>query len=275
MKQSKPRGFTLIELLVVIAIIAILAAILFPVFAKAREKARQTACLSNEKQVGLAILQYVQDSDGYMPAGEGHDGTLNDGSPNEYYAIAARLMSYTKSFAVFKCPDAPDPQGTAQLVQFTPPSTQHNDPTFFGLPASNTDAAHYYNDVYPPMDYRFNESFYRDNSNNNGPRTLDSKDMCSNTKAVLMTDFPMANFDYPGASFWAAHGAPEQGRHSSGSNVLHADGHAHWYPYTVLYPEGSYNQRNNYNFWGFAWGLTTVGGVQATLTSPYDSSGCK
>jgi prepilin-type N-terminal cleavage/methylation domain-containing protein len=57
------RGFTLIELLVVIAIIAILAAILFPVFAQAREKARQTACLSNMKQMGNALMMYVQDND--------------------------------------------------------------------------------------------------------------------------------------------------------------------------------------------------------------------
>lgn len=65
---SKPtRAFTLIELLVVIAIIAILAAILFPVFAQAREKARQTACLSNQKQIGLAILMYAQDYDESLP----------------------------------------------------------------------------------------------------------------------------------------------------------------------------------------------------------------
>ena len=63
----KRTGFTLIELLVVIAIIAILAAILFPVFAQAREKARATACLSNEKQIGAAYMMYATDYDGFLP----------------------------------------------------------------------------------------------------------------------------------------------------------------------------------------------------------------
>jgi len=66
-KRRSPRGFTLIELLVVIAIIAILAAILFPVFAKAREKARQASCASNEKQMGLATNMYMTDYDNVYP----------------------------------------------------------------------------------------------------------------------------------------------------------------------------------------------------------------
>ena len=67
------RGFTLIELLVVIAIIAILAAILFPVFAQAREKARNAACLSNCKQLGTAVMLYVQDYDEVYPV-HGYNG---------------------------------------------------------------------------------------------------------------------------------------------------------------------------------------------------------
>lgn len=67
MNSVRLRALTLIELLVVIAIIAILAAILFPVFAQAREKARQTACLSNLKQVGLAVQMYAQDYDENIP----------------------------------------------------------------------------------------------------------------------------------------------------------------------------------------------------------------
>ena len=96
------RGFTLIELLVVIAIIAILAAILFPVFAKAREKARQTSCASNEKRLGLAFVQYSQDYDEYYPCGVvasgGQEWTLGVGWAGEIYP-------YVKSTGVFTCPD--------------------------------------------------------------------------------------------------------------------------------------------------------------------------
>jgi len=73
--QNRRSAFTLIELLVVIAIIAILAAILFPVFAQAREKARAITCVSNQKQIGLALLQYVQDYDEYLPMAQYADST--------------------------------------------------------------------------------------------------------------------------------------------------------------------------------------------------------
>ena len=91
------KGFTLIELLVVIAIIAILAAILFPVFAQAREKARAISCLSNEKQIGLGIIQYQQDYDEKNPGG------LNGYGGGSGYA--GQIYPYVKSTQVFKCPD--------------------------------------------------------------------------------------------------------------------------------------------------------------------------
>jgi len=97
--MSKPRktGFTLIELLVVIAIIAILAAILFPVFQKVRENARRTACISNMKQIGIASIQYTQDYDEKYIAGCGPFG--------KGAGWAGQLYPFIKSAAVFRCPD--------------------------------------------------------------------------------------------------------------------------------------------------------------------------
>jgi prepilin-type N-terminal cleavage/methylation domain-containing protein/prepilin-type processing-associated H-X9-DG protein len=97
--QSKRTGFTLIELLVVIAIIAILAAILFPVFAQAREKARQTTCLSNFKQLGNAEMMYLQDYDGaYTLAWYG----------KPQYGFDCVLQPYVKNLKVFECPSHPN-----------------------------------------------------------------------------------------------------------------------------------------------------------------------
>ncbi len=97
------RGFTLIELLVVIAIIAILAAILFPVFARAREKARQTSCLSAHKQVGLGLMMYAQDYDETLPFIE------NCGAPSAVYATAqpqGKIDPYCKNAQIWQCPSA-------------------------------------------------------------------------------------------------------------------------------------------------------------------------
>jgi prepilin-type N-terminal cleavage/methylation domain-containing protein/prepilin-type processing-associated H-X9-DG protein len=107
-------GFTLIELLVVIAIIAILAAILFPVFAKVREKARQTSCASNLKQLGLAFQQYINDYDEQTPMGTQPScgGELGVG-------WGSQLYPYVKSTGVYACPDdSTKPGGTYFPVSY-------------------------------------------------------------------------------------------------------------------------------------------------------------
>lgn len=106
------KGFTLIELLVVIAIIAILAAILFPVFAKAREKARQTACLSNMKQLAMATAMYASDWDEYYPLVPGRLTGVNIdlGPPcnvregNSAIQVPSLVMPYVRNVGLFACP---------------------------------------------------------------------------------------------------------------------------------------------------------------------------
>ncbi len=110
-KKSLRHGFTLIELLVVIAIIAILAAILFPVFARARENARRASCSSNLKQMGLAVMQYTQDYDEKFPT-----GLQNNWWEQTWYW---NVQPYVKSVDVFRCPN--DPGGVGNNVNWAGP----------------------------------------------------------------------------------------------------------------------------------------------------------
>ena len=113
-RQNSRTGFTLIELLVVIAIIAILAAILFPVFARAREKARQTSCLSNTKQMGLGVMMYAQDYDekylGYAamcPPGAEWPVMGTPGSLYDYQLWPDLIYPYVMNKQLFRCPSKP------------------------------------------------------------------------------------------------------------------------------------------------------------------------
>ena len=106
LRRRAKAGFTLIELLVVIAIIAILAAILFPVFAQAREKARQAACMSNQKQIGTALLMYTQDYDEMFPLryGDGNPADFEEGVQRSWKNM---VYPYIKNKQVFACPSNP------------------------------------------------------------------------------------------------------------------------------------------------------------------------
>ena len=117
-KAADKRGFTLIELLIVIAIIALLAAILFPVFARARESARRSSCQSNMKQIGLALLQYTQDYDEFMPAVRGGDNGATDWHNH--------AQAYAKSNQILACPSGGNRQTTGTRTGTEPAGGRYN-----------------------------------------------------------------------------------------------------------------------------------------------------
>ncbi|MBW3634834.1 MAG: DUF1559 domain-containing protein [Armatimonadetes bacterium] len=121
--SSPARGFTLIELLVVIAIIAILAAILFPVFGRARENARRSSCQSNMKQIGLGIMQYTQDYDEKFPQAYWYKNDAGDSGG--YFQWSGATMPYVKSAQLYVCPS--DPNGGLS-------PTKPHDPTYSAAP---------------------------------------------------------------------------------------------------------------------------------------------
>lgn len=290
MIKKRINGFTLIELLVVIAIIAILAAILFPVFAQAKAAAKKTAGLSNVKQIGTSIQIYANDYD---------DNTMGcpaNGGGVESYVAAAFLQPYVKSFAMFKDPASPYAMGTVQHNQHDVPSslgggyyiTPPNDPCV-GLPASTYDASfdnatsQYFKDIYPATDYSFNPITFAyskglcptggaTNSYGHPGFNLTSGlsapagngqdygingvgpgswSITSSAKLAILFDFPTDNTRWPGASFW---GSNYNGLHNGTINISYADSHAKGVNKSSLFPGDTVGYEKCDPPYGSNWG---------------------
>ena len=221
----KRKGFTLIELLVVIAIIAILAAILFPVFARARENARRASCQSNLKQIGLAFLQYTQDYDEKYPySGAG----CGDPSYNLGQGWAGTIYPYAKSSQVFTCPsDAVIAAPASPLVRLSyyynlnvASGLRFNGATTPGIPLSAFNAT-----AKTVLAWEASES-YANPSNplecsspvNNGNDARGGNPRGGKLNNVFSTN----------GEFTAAVVAREPA-HLGGANFLAADGHVKWF----------------------------------------------
>jgi prepilin-type N-terminal cleavage/methylation domain-containing protein len=140
-RTSHKVAFTLIELLVVIAIIAILAAILFPVFGRARENARRSSCLSNLKQIGMGIMQYTQDYDEYYPLNGANIYTSNstDAYQRSRNSWRSLIFPYVRSEQVFVCPSNPDKEADTFDVNTAPGSFKKSYNGLMGTVLSTTD----------------------------------------------------------------------------------------------------------------------------------------
>ncbi|MGI4790595.1 MAG: DUF1559 domain-containing protein [Janthinobacterium lividum] len=242
-KRRLTDGFTLIELLVVIAIIAILAAILFPVFQKVRENARRTSCLSNEKQLGLATMQYTQDYDETMPYGEaGND--VGGGTLGVPLGWAGLIYPYVKSTNVFLCPDDAQPQDVvsyainAFLGQVNNNVGAGNSLSVFDAPSTTIMYCEVANSYLAPGAltwYQWDAADIAQGYDITSPATTgySTWGMSSNSAAApwggvqlatgLMYGETTANVTSDGYIEVVA------GRHTEGSNFVLCDGHAKWY----------------------------------------------
>jgi prepilin-type N-terminal cleavage/methylation domain-containing protein/prepilin-type processing-associated H-X9-DG protein len=237
--MQRNRGFTLIELLVVIAIIAILAAILFPVFAQAREKARAITCISNEKQLGTALMMYLQDYDETFPMMQ-YQEDFND--PNTLHVWNDMVWPYIKNGdrsgnftwgvgGVFSCPSFPDPNQNSPIGihwgiapdGMVPWDTQPQtiittklagidnpaDTVIFAELGRN-DAPWGYG-AFPP------DEVYWTQTVGNPPGSVDTQDALQ-----FDCDFPAS----VGGGSWPGCGLFPRYRHTLTSNMTHCDGHA-------------------------------------------------
>ncbi|BDI28863.1 hypothetical protein CCAX7_009140 [Capsulimonas corticalis] len=240
MRKRRQSGFTLIELLVVIAIIAILAAILFPVFAQAREKARQITCASNEKQAGLAIFQYAQDYDETLPlANYAQHPTDTSGFVNWQYEVDPYIKG---GYPISNSDLGTGSGGLRKSVWFCPDWDRTND-LFYndGTPSGTAPST-----ATPSKSYIANENYMgayvpptAPNVNYAKPsatlaqiktpaQTVLTAESRGNNVQCAGNDTPTAAALGTTASDWG-HYVSGRARHAGGSNYLFQDGHVKWF----------------------------------------------
>jgi prepilin-type N-terminal cleavage/methylation domain-containing protein/prepilin-type processing-associated H-X9-DG protein len=265
-KERELRGFTLIELLVVIAIIAILAAILFPVFARARENARRSSCQSNLKQLALGFHQYTQDYDERMPLPGWFtvpNGSYNAGAggPRKAYHVgsfvttwADEIEPYIKSTQIFTCPSDPKPNqyattsGVGSLgaisygMNYALNGWSHYG---YALPNFVVDGTYWY--LYSPGGASPNGTLYGQSMAKviSASNKILLADVYHNTyyPSCIMNPETTSSgniyYSWPPAAFdqTSPYGASAEstfqvsgGRHFGGANVAYIDGHVKWHP---------------------------------------------
>jgi len=223
----KRTGFTLIELLVVIAIIAIIAAILFPVFASAREKARQTTCASNEKQIGIAMMQYVQDNDECFPMDFWNGSAWIPNQSN--YPIA--LWPYIKSAGVWICPSQPDPTTWKTIFKWTAPGTAS--PTYYNEYVVNTLITYRYDQWYASQHPTagtpvFNAVTLASLLTPSTYIALGESNAYGTGLGIVLDASPTAYSEWASASCKPTTSCRVGVPHSGGMNCVYCDGHVKW-----------------------------------------------
>lgn len=221
MSRRKQSGFTLIELLVVIAIIAILAAILFPVFAQAREKARTVSCLSNMKQLGTAFTMYLQDYDEVvLPRYNACPSTGPAATPDDPRLWTNTIQPYIKNKQVFVCPSALNTQY----------GDTWNQRSFLSIGYNQTISGWYYaTDACGQMILPSLASIVAPSKNVMFADSV-SGDLASGNRGYL---FGNVGMNIPYNSSYGAYGS-FGARHSEGTNLTFFDGHAKWFKGTSI-----------------------------------------